>query len=145
VNALSWVDGAVVQGGAEVFIRESTGCGFTLKSINNGKFVEIQDNKLSATGASGVIMNTEACGPDPAGLGALRADTNADGNAFNDVGNYWQSNDSIGLTVGCPPANLVSWEKFQVIVTLADVDCDSTGARRLRGSITSGSLYHRKP
>jgi hypothetical protein len=79
-KALSWVEGVGVQGSAEVFLRESTSCGFTLKSISNGNFVEIQDNKLSATGASGVIMNTEACGTDRAGFGALRADTNADGN-----------------------------------------------------------------
>jgi hypothetical protein len=135
----------MVQGGAEVFIRESTSCGFTLKSTSNGNFVEIQDNKLSATGASGVIINTEACGINPVGFGALRADTNADGNAFNDAGNYWKSDATIGLTGGCPPANLLSWEKFQVVVTLADVDCESTSARRLRGPITAGSLYHRSP
>jgi hypothetical protein len=145
-NVLSWAQGAEAESGAEVFIRESTSwCGFTLKSISNGNFVEIQNNKLSATGATGVVINTEACGNDPAGFGALRADTNADGNASNDADNYWKSNDSIGLTGGCTPESLTSWEKFQVVVTSADVDCASTRARRLRRPMTSGSLYHRNP
>jgi hypothetical protein len=39
------------------------------KSISNGNFVEIQDNKLRATGTSGVIINIEACGTNPAGFG----------------------------------------------------------------------------
>jgi hypothetical protein len=90
-------------------------------------------------------MNTEACGTDPAGFGALRADTNGDGNALNDSGNYWKSNGSIDLTGGCSPGNTGAWEKFQVVLDLADVNCDGTIARRLRGPITSGSLYHRNP
>jgi hypothetical protein len=115
---------SVVQGGAEVFILESTGCGFTLRSISNVNFVEIQDNKLSATGASGVIIDTKACDTDRAGFGALRADTNADGNPFNDEGTYWKSNGSIRLTGSCKPESFTSWEKFQVVVILADVDCE---------------------
>jgi cysteine-rich repeat protein len=145
-NALSWEQGAEAEGDAEVFIRKSTSwCGFTLKSMSNGNFVEIQNNKLSATGATGVVIQTEACGADPVGFGALRVDTDDDGDAFNDDDNFWKSNDSIGLTGGCSGDNGSAWEKFQVVLILADVDCDGTFARQLRGPITSGSLYHRNP
>jgi hypothetical protein len=68
-----------VQGGAEVFVRESASYGFTLKSISNDNFVEIQDNKLRATGAGGVIINIKACGTNPAGFGPLRSNSTADG------------------------------------------------------------------
>jgi hypothetical protein len=88
-NALRWESGAAVQSGVEVFIHESTSYGFTLKSISNGNFVEIQDKELRATGTSGVIINIEACGTNSARLGVLRADTTADGNALNDAGNNW--------------------------------------------------------
>jgi cysteine-rich repeat protein len=123
-NALSWAQGTVDQRGAEVFIRESTGCGFTLKSTSNGNFVELQGATLSATGANGVVINTEACGTNPEGFGALRADTSADGNALNDMNNYWQSDASLDLVGSCPAASAISWEKFRVVVTSADVDCN---------------------
>jgi cysteine-rich repeat protein len=91
-NALSWVQRAAAEGDAEVFaeifIRKSTSCGFALKSISNGNFVEIQNNKLSATGKTGVVFHTEACGTDPVGFGALRVDTDDDGDAFNNRGNF---------------------------------------------------------
>jgi hypothetical protein len=131
-QALSWLHGATAEGDAEVFIRESNRCGFTLKSISTGSFVEIQGNTLRATGATGVIINTEVCGTDPAGFGALRVDTNAAGNLFNHEDNYWKSNDSIGLTGGCNPVDTSAWEKFQLVVTSADVDCGVTRTRLLR-------------
>jgi hypothetical protein len=88
-----------------------------------------------------VVLNTEECGTNPTGFGALRADTDGDGNAFNDEGNFWKSNDIIGLTGGCNGEDGIAWEKFQLVVTLADVVCPST--RRLRGPIpvTSGSKF----
>jgi hypothetical protein len=55
--------------------KESASCSFTLKSISNGYFVQIQNNKFSATGATaGVVINTETCGANPTGFGVLHAD-----------------------------------------------------------------------
>jgi hypothetical protein len=74
-DVLSWEKSAELEGDAEVFIRESTSCGFTLKLISNGYFVQILNNELSAMGDIGAVINTEACGTDPTGFGALRVDT----------------------------------------------------------------------
>jgi hypothetical protein len=78
----SLLQGAATDAGAEVFVRESTSCGFTLKSISDGNVVEIQNNQLCAIGATGAVINTEACGYVPTGFGALRVDANADGDVL---------------------------------------------------------------
>jgi hypothetical protein len=79
------------------------------------------------------------------GFGALRVDTDDDGDAFNDGGNFWKSDGTLGLTGGCNGDDTIAWEKFQVVVKLADVDCTSTPRVRGLTPETSGALYHRNP
>jgi cysteine-rich repeat protein len=136
--SLSWSDGTQDERGAEVFIRVPDYCGFTLKSTTSGYFVELDGNTLGATGlASGIVFDKEECGVVPVDFGALRADTNGDGDALNDAGNYWKSDSTLGLTGGCPAGDGGSWEKFQVVVTSENVDCDGEMEirHRLRGQL----------
>jgi hypothetical protein len=115
---LSWSDGTGEVNEAEIFVREWSSCeAFTLRSKSNGAFVVIDGNDLSATGpTSGTAFGTETCGDDPLEFVALRADTNGDGDAFNDSGNFWKSNDNVDLTYHCPANDATSWEKFQIAV-----------------------------
>jgi cysteine-rich repeat protein len=136
-NVLSWTGGSATLAGAERFIRNGSATSFTLKSKTNGNFVVNNAGTLQASGATGSIISDVACGTTPANMGALRIDLNANGNAADDANNYWKSNDSVGLTDACPAANAVAWEKFDVVVTQANVSCSGGGTGPVCGNGTT--------
>lgn len=123
-TTLSWLNGTTSLAAAARFIRSGTAGAFTLRSVGTGNYVVSNAGTLQATGTTGATIAEEACGTNPAVMGALRIDLNGNGNALDDANNYWKSNDTVGLTNTCPAANTVAWEKFDVVVTQAGVACN---------------------
>lgn len=122
-TALSWATGTTSLAGAARFIRNGGAGAFTLRSKTNNNFVVNAAGTLQASGATGAIIAEQTCGTTPVAMGALRIDLNGNGSALDDANNYWKSNDSVQLTDACPAANAVAWEKFDVVVTQANVSC----------------------
>ena len=138
-DALTWAGASQDISSAEVFIREWSSCdAFTLKSTTTGNFAEPQGGLLAATGTNGTVFSPEVCGTDPADYSALRADLDGDGDAFNDAFNYWKSDPTLSLTGGCPPADTVSWEKFQIVVTSAIASCDVSCSDGIQNGVETG-------
>ncbi len=85
--------GTTQQADAEVFVREHTAQGFTLKATSNDNYVVLSgdgtDATVAAAGATGAILAEEDCGSNPAGFGAMRVDRNERGDQLHALGKDW--------------------------------------------------------